>query len=54
MEDSRRGALDVGVMSKEVATFADVHGAQLPGLLVHVAEKVTVDCLKVREIETAF
>jgi len=47
------GAGDVSVMGEPVSAFADVDGSQLPGPLVHVAEKIAVYRLRVREIETA-
>ena len=41
-EDLRGGTVDMGIMGKPTATFADVDASQLAGPLVHVAEEVSV------------
>jgi hypothetical protein len=44
-EDRRGCAVNVGIMGKPIASFADVDGSQLPGPVVHIAEKEMVNRL---------
>ena len=50
-ENLGAGASNVGVVSKQVAAFADVDSAELPGPFVYITKQAAVNGLQVREIE---
>ena len=53
-EERRRCVLDMGVVGKVTSAFGDVDGPQLAGPLINIAEKIAVDRLQVREVESSF